>query len=71
MCSYETPPSNRITLVRVLSCKGTKKTRGVNGALTSRVDAGIGTGHKTPCFGYWDALFGCLLGSAFASWSET
>jgi hypothetical protein len=35
-----------------------------------RVDAGIGTGHKTPCFGYADALVGCFVGSTFASWSE-
>jgi hypothetical protein len=35
-----------------------------------RVDAGIGTGHKTLCFGYaCAAMVGCL-GSAFASWSE-
>jgi hypothetical protein len=37
-----------------------------------RVDAGIGTGHKTPCFGYaCAAMVGwCFVGSAFASWSE-
>src|SRR5216683_1026950 len=28
------------------------------------------TGHKTPCFGYADALVGCFVGSTFASWSE-
>ena len=27
-------------------------------------------GHKTPCFGYADALVGCLVGSTFASWFE-
>jgi hypothetical protein len=36
-----------------------------------RVDAGIGTGHKTPCFGYaCAAMVGCFVGSIFASWSE-
>ena len=36
-----------------------------------RVDAGIGTGHKTPCFGYTcAAMVGCFVGSTFASWSE-
>src|SRR5438105_7172601 len=35
-----------------------------------RVDAGIGTGHKTPCFGYACAAMVGRLGSTFASWSE-
>ena len=36
-----------------------------------RVDAGIGTGHKTPCFSYaCAAMVGCFVGSTFASWSE-
>src|SRR5229473_8288821 len=36
-----------------------------------RVDAGVGTGHKTPCFGYaCAAMVGCFVGSTFASWSE-
>jgi hypothetical protein len=36
-----------------------------------RVDAGIGIGHKTPCFGYaCAALAGSFAGSNFASWSE-
>src|SRR6266851_3029342 len=36
-----------------------------------RVDAGIWTGHKTPCFGYaCAAMVGCFVGSTFASWSE-
>ena len=34
MRSYESPPSNRTTLVRMLSCKGTKKALGVNGELS-------------------------------------
>lgn len=37
-----------------------------------RVDAGIGTGHKTPCFGYTSAaMVGCFVGSTFASCPRT
>jgi len=36
-----------------------------------RVDSEIGTGHKTPCFGYaCAAMVGCFVGSSFANWSE-
>src|SRR5712664_682542 len=45
--------------------------RSVSIDLGTRVDAGIGTGHKTPCFGYpCAAMVGCFVGSTFASWSE-
>jgi hypothetical protein len=45
-----------------------QRRRSVSIDLGTESSAGIGTGHKTPCFGYADALVG--WGSAFASWSE-
>src|SRR5260370_35627911 len=39
--------------------------------LGTESNAGIGTGHKTPCFGYaCAALVGSFVGSTFATWSE-